>query len=73
MIILSLWAYPPRNFLTAFIDVRIGSAVWRSRTPGGVVLVDAKGEVVLKHSETQPGDHVAWPALATNIGALGLK
>ena len=41
--------------------------------PGGLVVVDKKGDVVLKHSETQPGDHVDWKKLTGAGAALGLK
>ena len=70
LILKSLYMYPPRNFLTAFVDVRIGSFVWRGRTPGGIVLASAGGKVLLKHSETQPGDHVDWDALSAGVLAL---
>ena len=70
MVFRSLLAYKPRNFLTAFIDVRIGSAVWRGRTPGGLVLTDPGGSVVLKHFETQPGDHVDWEKLTAAVELL---
>ena len=44
-----------------------------SACSGGLVVVDKKGDVVLKHSETQPGDHVDWTKLTDAVAALGLK
>ena len=67
MVFKSLYNYWPRNFLTAFVDVRIGSFVWRGRTPGGLLVVDAGSNVVLKHAETQPGDHVDYDALTAAV------
>ena len=67
----SLWNHTPRGFVTALIDVRIGSFVWRGRTPGGVLLADSGETAVLTHAETQPGDHVEWEAL--NRGVLALN
>ena len=52
------------------LDVRIGSFVWRGRTPGGLLVVDKNQKVVLKHSETQPGDHVDYGALTAAVNGL---
>ena len=70
MVFKSLWTYFPRNFLHALVDVRIGSFVWRGRTPGGLVLADTSGRVVLQHAESQPGDHVDFAALTSAVLAL---
>lgn len=66
-IVHSMYKYPPRDFLRALIDPRIGSAVWRGRTPGGVILVTTRGEVAFKHAESQPGDAVDWNTLQAKV------
>lgn len=66
-IVRSLCTYPPRDFLHAVIDPRIGSAVWRGRIPGGVILVTTSGEVVYKHAESQPGDAPDWHTLQAKV------
>ena len=75
MIAMSLIRYTPPFFFSkyAFGDPRVANFIWRGRTPGGLVVVDKKGDVVLKHSETQPGDHVDWKKLTDAVAALGLK
>ena len=75
LIAMSLIKYTPPFFFSkyAFGDPRVANFIWRGRTPGGLVVVDKKGDVVLKHSETQPGDHVDWKKLTNAVAALGLK
>ena len=70
MIVTSLWKYQPRGLLTALVDVRIGSAIWRGRTPGGVIVVDGGGEILLQFAESQPGDNVDFTALTSAVLAL---